>query len=93
MYITLQAMAASSPTKEGGAQEISSEWIKVIAESIGISATAEDGYKYLAEDVTFRYPVIFQLEIYLTPVLKMYPQKNKAFEAALLYYAHYTLYN
>ena len=53
-YFGFQVMAAHTPTKEGGGQEISSEWIKVIAESVGISASAEDGYKYLAEDVTFR---------------------------------------
>lgn len=63
-------MAQSSSTKHKDAgtskdlsPDINSEWIKVVAESIGISTTAEDAFKYLADDVTFRH-VYNMLRVY-----------------------------
>ncbi|XP_067949206.1 transcription initiation factor TFIID subunit 6-like [Watersipora subatra] len=40
--------------------EVSSENVKVIAESVGISTATEDSFKFLAEDATFRLKTIIQ---------------------------------
>ena len=41
--------------------DISSDFVKVIAETIGISTGTEESYKFLAEDVTFRSANFFSI--------------------------------